>query len=754
MKKILLLCAAALALAACGNKNNGEDDKPGGVLPQPGVLTVDVLTGEAFDVDQYTAILNGSYVVNVPYSKEGDAGNIVDMYFYLSATFDTSDDIRARGNKIDAGHSRQSRDEFLQAVMGLNASTTYYFVASVTLDRTEYLGEVRSFRTADVPPREESVTGNATEITEVSATLSGYAYTSPRMGQVTAGIVYSLLDMPAIGNGTALVASGIDENGQYSVTATDLTPETTYYFRSYLQFGSETLYGEVQYFTTTAVSAQVTTLPAENIGLFAATVGGSLQVNSQGDFNKFVWIHFGTSSNAEELKSSGTLLQPVLQADGTFTYPVSGLNYNTTYYYIAGARVYENTFYGNVVSFKTLDLTASVTTGSATDVEIDSATLNGSLSAPGTESLPQSVWFLFGETASLEALKSSGARMNANLQPDGSFTYSIVGLNYNSTYYYVACAEVDGRQYYGTPVSFKTKDLEVSVTTVEASEIGEEQGTMNGSVTVGGGLSVSEVWFLWGESNDLNVLISEDRHINATLRGDNTFIYTLRGRTPNSTTYYVACAKVNRQNFYGEVKGLTTTDKTIVDLGLSVRWRSINIPQTDTRYPEVSGSCIAWGSVTIDYCNWAHYCWGTSPTSLMKYNTKSEYGKVDNKTVLDLEDDVAHRVLGGNWRMPTDAEWTELRENCTFSAETINGKNGIRVRGKNGNSIFLPCAGYMLDLERQDEGTGGYYWSSSLVTDEPSHAHSVHFFKNNTVILRSPNGAYRHFGMSIRPVTK
>ena len=127
-----------------------------------------------------------------------------------------------------------------------------------------------------------------------------------------------------------------------------------------------------------------------------------------------------------------------------------------------------------------------------------------------------------------------------------------------------------------------------------------------------------------------------------------------------------------------------------VDLGLSVKWATCNMGASS---PEEYGDYYAWGETeTKSTYDWNTYKWCKgSENTLTKYCTDSDYGTVDNKTVLDPEDDVAHVKWGGNWRMPTDAEIEELRENCIWKWTTQNGKNGYKVTSKkNGNSIFLP----------------------------------------------------------------
>ena len=184
-----------------------------------------------------------------------------------------------------------------------------------------------------------------------------------------------------------------------------------------------------------------------------------------------------------------------------------------------------------------------------------------------------------------------------------------------------------------------------------------------------------------------------------------------------------------------------------VDLGLSVKWASCNVGATK---PEEYGDYFAWGEVkpkgvysweTYRYCNGSY-------NTLTKYNTESKYGRVDDKTILDAQDDVATVNWGSNWRMPTKEEQDELRIKCKWVWTKLNGVNGYKVIGPNGNSIFLPAAGDMSDSDLDNAGLNGYYWSSLLSTDYPRYAYSVYF---NSVGVRWDDG-YRSLGRSVRPV--
>lgn len=202
-----------------------------------------------------------------------------------------------------------------------------------------------------------------------------------------------------------------------------------------------------------------------------------------------------------------------------------------------------------------------------------------------------------------------------------------------------------------------------------------------------------------------------------------------------------------------------------VDLGLSVKWASFNLGASK---PEEYGEYYAWGEIEPyyrskdpltwkdDYENgydWPSYKWcmGNYDT-LTKYCNKSSHGYngfTDTKTVLDTEDDAANANLGGNWRMPTAAEWTELRENCTWTWTTQNGVNGMLVTASNGNSLFLPSAGVWADTNLYDVGDEGNYWSSSLYTGSPRYAGKLRF---NSVNIYDGYNDNRCYGYSVRPV--
>ena len=205
-----------------------------------------------------------------------------------------------------------------------------------------------------------------------------------------------------------------------------------------------------------------------------------------------------------------------------------------------------------------------------------------------------------------------------------------------------------------------------------------------------------------------------------------------------------------------------------VDLGLpsGIKWASFNLGASK---PEEYGDYYAWGEIEPYYSSldplrwkegeesgysWESYKWCMgSYNKLTKYCSNSSYGYngfTDTKTILEFEDDAAIVYLGGKWRMPTDDDFSELQNNCTWEWSEMNAIIGRKVTGPNGNSIFFPAAGYCNSTFLNDAGSRGRYWSSSLssANSDPSFAKTIDF--NSINVLRS--GSIRYLGLPIRPV--
>lgn len=141
----------------------------------------------------------------------------------------------------------------------------------------------------------------------------------------------------------------------------------------------------------------------------------------------------------------------------------------------------------------------------------------------------------------------------------------------------------------------------------------------------------------------------------------------------------------------------------IIDLGLSTKWACCNV---DAHAPEEYGGYYAWGEIEEKAVNnWSTYTHtdGSSKTC----NLGSD--------IAGTQYDVAHVKWGGSWNMPTKDQVTELLDNCETEWTTMNGVKGRKFTGPNGNSIFLPAAGYHPESSVIQEGGGSGIWTSTFV---------------------------------------
>lgn len=180
-----------------------------------------------------------------------------------------------------------------------------------------------------------------------------------------------------------------------------------------------------------------------------------------------------------------------------------------------------------------------------------------------------------------------------------------------------------------------------------------------------------------------------------------------------------------------------------VDLGLpsGLLWATCNVGANS---PEDYGDYFAWGETVPK----STYNWNTYFDTNDGGYTFHKYDNYGGKTVLEPADDAAHVNWGGSWRMPTYEEQDELRNECTWEWTTQNGVNGRKVTGPNGNSLFLPAAGYRLNSRLYDAGSVGGYWSSSLYTSSLIYTYYLDF--SSDLVDRDYNS--RCSGLSVRPV--
>ncbi len=576
LTKPFCLIAALLPLAlfsAC----EGEDT-PDTPTPELGTLSISCKV-TASGISTSAATLSGVISTNSGELDEaslaayGDAG--LSAYFLLGtdeASLSTS------GTKVDAGTLSLSGGEVSATVSDLEPGTAYYCALAVSLGDLQAVSPSASFTTEAIPEGPITTSG-ADEITETTATLNGYAIFTGE--DISYGIIYSTLSDPNFesmygggdGDGKeggyigAAWAEERDSDGRFSCYLQYLTPATKYYYRAFLctyteDKGEEFTYGEVKEFTTLDFTATLTTMDATDVGMNAATLNGDLNIESKSEIDAYrIFIWSDTLSSADELMENGTRAYVWdSNADGVYSYSLSGLSSNTTYYYMAYAEVGGKELKGEVKEFTTTSLQITVNVSDATDIHPSSAVVSGSVSVNGEVSLTQS--FIYSKTAStLDELKESAQENSNATLSDGVYTAKLWWLSPGTTYHYTMCVEVDGVKYYGEVKAFTTGDLVVSVTTGDVQDIRVKSATLHGHASVNDeDLTLSKGFLYSTTATNLEELIAENRKArsNMSYEGSDEYSSSTEGLLVGTKYVYAAYASADTVTVYGEVKEFST----------------------------------------------------------------------------------------------------------------------------------------------------------------------------------------------------
>ena len=409
-----------------------------------------------------------------------------------------------------------------------------------------------------------------------------------------------------------------------------------------------------------------------------------------------------------------------------------------------------------------------VTTGDAKDITYKSATLFGKVNVEISD-YDEIEWGVMYSTDKAELESYLGTKVLAEgVLEEDVYSVSVTGLESETKYYYCAFVFLNEKQYkYGSVKSFTTLEApgvdEITINTGSAEDISYNSAVL-----------VCELYINFSDysSVEYGVLYSTSR---SDLQSNGTYVYSYESLEnnmysvvvnylePETKYYYCAFVRVNNKDLkLGSVKSFTTLEAPTgngtlnghewVDLGLpsGLKWATCNVGASQ---PEEYGDYFAWGEVEPkEYYYWDSYKWcnGTENTQT-KYCTNSDYGYngfTDNKTTLELSDDAANYNWGGGWRMPTKEEQDDLRNNCSWEWTALNSVKGHVVTGPNGNSIFLPAAGFRRDSSLSDAGSFGFYWSSSLYTNYPYYAYNLRSSSRYVAWYYYS----RSSGQSVRPV--
>ena len=504
---------------------------------------------EVTDIDLQTATFKGKVLsVGAPeYEERG--------FVYSTSTI--AEDATEGFTKIPS--EMNSESTFNVVINGLGGGTTYYVRAygknalGLKLSST-----YKTFTT--IAARTSVSTQSVTQIDVVNGKAQ-FNGTITEIGipiYSEKGFCYNTTGEPTVSD-TKYTVSGTS-GGNYYYSCAGLSSNTTYYVRAYAIQNDKIYYGTSVAFSTDMSTTSVSTSSATSITPSSATLNGSIvKVGSP------VYSERGFCYSTSPNPTINSTKKPVGgSGEGNFSLSITGLNYNTTYYYRAYAIQNGVPIYGAEVNFNTGFIPAVVQTGSVgtdnigyTDAKVSFRITN------------------IGDPACTEAgicySTYSNPTISSNKVKGNVHTYSqsieLTGLRENTTYYFRAYVIQNGKTEYSSELSFTT-GTRPSVSTLSHSNLSNPYGLMNmwevqlnGCVNSVGNPSIKSRGFKYSTSGD-----PENGGTTTSVSGSATgnFSKSLSGLKSN-TTYYVRAfvtvkVRGKTEYVYGDMRTFKTMD--------------------------------------------------------------------------------------------------------------------------------------------------------------------------------------------------
>ena len=555
MRKVVIALAALAIIFSCTKEADNSDNTPGGGGSGSGGSggggaqqeeEVVVTTLDAYDITHESVRLVGKADFPEMFWEKHSARDIQISFFYSK-----EEAFVVEGEF--AGIDEMSDDGTFVSwpIMDLEPSTTYYYKAVLMfLDRDDKIveGEVKSFTTLK-KPRGLIETGEVSDITEVSATITGYANPTDQMQNPPFGIICSLY-YPSFTDPLVFTATERDseEEGFFTIEAEGLVPGKRYYYVAFIGEGSSQTLGSVQSFLTPALNATVEATGVTEVSEFAVTLNGKLTMQTIKEFEPEVWFIVNNGEMEEPISCPTTLAE-----DGTFSYHLTGLQVNSGYHYQACARLGTIEIKSEFTEFTTTLINGQIELLPAADITEFGATLRASFTTDLSSSIERTVTFYWtsGEVGDIaEGEYVTGTPVVATAAGGDVYEATLTGLDYDKEYYFMAMGSILGQNYISDYETFHTLDLRAGVETLQPAEIQGRRATLQGRLTIDSpGELTKEAWFS-----------CNGQRLDAVIQSDGTFSAEVTGLARDTEYSYTAYAKVQGKELHGESVSFRTKD--------------------------------------------------------------------------------------------------------------------------------------------------------------------------------------------------
>ena len=382
-------------------------------------------------------------------------------------------------NTFPAGGGN-SQNSFSSNISNLSSNTTYYYRIAAQNSYGTARGSILSFTTLADQQQQQggspiARTDGSSGVSTTSVTLMGSA--NPNGASTDGWFEYGTSQ--SLGTSTSRQGMGAGTSfSNFSSTLTNLSANTTYYFRAMAQNNLGTNQGTILSFTTqsnqTSGAPIVVTNTASGVSLNSATLQGSVNPNNSSTTG---WFEYGTSTSFGSTTSTNSIGSG--STSNAFSFTVFNLASNNTYYFRAVAQNNSGISYGSTLSFSTQQQfntsnAPTVTTSSASVNSSTNATLYGYINPNNSFTTG---WFEYGPTTSLGLTSSTFTFGSGNSSV--SIYGNISGLNQGSNYYYRAVGQNGYGTSYGNILNFSTGFTNTTTVVNQSTDLSGIQSSLS-----------------------------------------------------------------------------------------------------------------------------------------------------------------------------------------------------------------------------------------------------------------------------------
>jgi uncharacterized protein (TIGR02145 family) len=491
------------------------------------------------------------------------------------------------------------------------------------------------------PTRPVISTTDVTAITVASASAGGNITSDGGAAIISRGVCWSTGPAPTTADNTSSDGTG---TGIFSSNLVNLSSGTEYSVRAYATNSAGTSYGLIQKFTTLGLPPSPIAKEASDITITSATLNGAVNANY---LSTTITIEYGlTSSYGTSVAAAQSPLTG--NASTNVSAAITGLTAGTTYHYRIKAVNSLGSANSDDMTFKTLGSVPTATALPAGNLQVNSATLNGSVNANYFSTTVIFEWgtdYGYGNTITpTQSPVAGSASVNVSAV--------LTGLTEGTNYYF----RISATNELGTTKSVGLKlttPAKPTLTTGAISAVTTTSAVSGGNITADFGTTVLERGICW--STTQNPTTSGNKIISDSQAGN--YSVNVGGLAPNSTYYIRAYATNSIGTGYGNELIIRTFTGTVTDIdgnqyntvtiGTQL-WMAENLKTTKYQSGALIGTTTP-SQLDITAESNPKYQWPAGADE----NKVATYGRLYTWYAITDE----RNVCPVGWHIPTNAEW-------------------------------------------------------------------------------------------------